>query len=125
MIVGVGTDIVAVMRLATFYEQHGQRALDRLLSACELQEFGHTAQPGRFLAKRFAAKEAFGKALGTGLRAPATLLSISVAHDALGRPFFEYAPDLAEHLAELGLRAHLSISDEKEYAIAFVVMEQQ
>lgn len=125
MIAGVGTDIVAVERLATFYEQHGQRALDRLLSASERQEFGTGKQAGRFLAKRFAAKEAFGKALGTGLRAPATLLSISVAHDALGRPFFEYAPGLARHLAELGLRAHLSISDEKEYAIAFVVMEQQ
>jgi len=63
--------------------------------------------------------------MGTGLRAPATLLAISVVHDGLGRPLFEYAPELAGHLAELGLRAHLSISDEKEYAIAFVVMEQQ
>ncbi|MDS4014084.1 MAG: holo-ACP synthase [Candidatus Accumulibacter sp.] len=125
MIVGVGTDIVAVGRLLRFYEQHGQGALNRLLSARERGEFDPGGQTGRFLAKRFAAKEAFGKALGTGLRAPATLLSLSVAHDGLGRPFFEYAPELAAHLAELGLRAHLSISDEKEYAIAFVVMEQQ
>ncbi len=125
MILGVGTDIVAVGRLARFYEQHGQGALDRLLSARERREFDPGGQVGRFLAKRFAAKEAFGKAMGTGLRAPATLLAISVVHDGLGRPLFEYAPELAGHLAELGLRAHLSISDEKEYAIAFVVMEQQ
>jgi holo-[acyl-carrier protein] synthase len=82
------------------------------------------AIPARFLAKRFAAKEAFGKALGTGLIAPATLPNIGVAHDALGRPLFEYATPLAVHLAQRGLFAHLSISDEQDYAIAFVIMEQ-
>lgn len=124
MISGIGTDIVAIARLASFYERHGERALVKLLSARECAEFVGTRDPGRFLAKRFAAKEAFGKALGTGIATPATLPNIGVAHDALGRPWFEYAPPLAAHLAQHGLVAHLSISDENDYAIAFVIMEQ-
>ncbi len=124
MITGIGTDIVAVARLGGLYERHGQRALAKLLSVRECTEFVAAHQPARFLAKRFAAKEAFGKALGIGLSAPATLPNISVAHDALGRPLFEYAAPLAKLLAQRGLVAHLSISDEHDYAEAFVIMEQ-
>lgn len=124
MIAGIGTDIVAVARLGALYERHGQRALEKLLSPRECADFAGTRQPGRFLAKRFAAKEAFGKALGIGLAAPATLPNIGVAHDALGRPMFEYAAALADHLARRGLVAHLSISDENDYAVAFVILEQ-
>lgn len=125
MIAGIGTDIVAVARLGALYERHGQRALSKLLSPRECAEFAGTRQAARFLAKRFAAKEAFGKALGIGLAAPATLPNIGVAHDSLGRPLFEYAAPLAAMLAQRGLIAHLSLSDENEYAVAFVVMEQQ
>ena len=125
MIAGIGTDIVAVARLGTLYERHGQRALTKLLSPRECVEFAGTRQPARFLAKRFAAKEAFGKALGIGLAAPATLPNIGVAHDSLGRPVFEYAPSLAAHLAQRGLVAHLSISDEQDFAVAFVIMEHE
>jgi holo-[acyl-carrier protein] synthase len=96
MIAGIGTDIVAVARLGGLYERHGQRALAKLLSPRECTEFAAAHQPARFLAKRFAAKEAFGKALGIGLSAPATLPNIGVAHDSLGRPLFEYAAPLAE-----------------------------
>ena len=124
MIAGIGTDIVAIARLGTLYERHGQRALAKLLSPRECTEFAGTLQPARFLAKRFAAKEAFGKALGIGLAAPATLPNIGVTHDALGRPVFEYAAALAAHLATRGLVAHLSISDEEDFAVAFVIMEQ-
>ncbi len=124
MIAGVGTDIVAVARLGSLYRRHGERALRRILSATECVEFAAVRDPARFLAKRFAAKEALGKALGIGLVAPATLPNIGVAHDALGRPLFEYATPLAVHLAQRGLFAHLSISDEQDYAIAFVIMEQ-
>lgn len=90
---------------------------------------GHSVAPvfaraARFLAKRFAAKEAFGKALGTGVAAPATLPNVAVAHDAAGRPYFEFAPELAAYLAGRGIRrAHLSLSDEADYVIAFVVLE--
>lgn len=123
MIFGVGTDIVAVARLGRLYQRHGQRALDRLLAPAEHADFGRAKDPARFLAKRFAAKEAFGKALGIGLAAPATLTNIAVVHDALGKPAFGYAPALARHLAERGLSAHLSLSDEQEFALAFVVLE--
>ena len=125
MIVGVGTDIVAVARLGKLYERHGERALGKLLSPRECAEFVGIREPARFLAKRFAAKEAFAKALGTGLVAPATMPSIGVAHDALGRPLFEFTAALAAHLAQRRLVAHVSISDENDFAIAFVVMEQQ
>jgi holo-[acyl-carrier protein] synthase len=123
VIVGIGTDIVAVDRLAKLYEQHGTRALDKLLAPVERADFALAHNPARFLAKRFAAKEAFGKALGIGVTAPATLHNIAVMHDRSGRPVFNYAPPLAAYLAERSLVAHLSISDEKDFAVAFVIME--
>jgi holo-[acyl-carrier protein] synthase len=124
MIYGVGTDIAAVSRLATLYERHGERALTRLLADAERADFARAHDPGRFLAKRFAAKEAFGKALGIGVTAPATLGNVAVVHDELGKPAFVYAPELEHYLAERALTAHLSISDETDYALAFVVLEQ-
>lgn len=124
MIFGIGTDIVRVQRLADLYARHGERALEKLLADSEHQACKDSITPERFLAKRFAAKEAFGKALGTGVRAPALLPSIAVTHDALGKPFFEFAPDLAEYLAKRGLIAHLSLSDEQDSAVAFVILEK-
>ena len=124
MIAGIGTDIIAVARLGRLYERHGQRALGRILSPRECAEFVGVRDPARFLAKRFAAKEALGKAMGIGLVAPATLPNIGVRHDSLGRPLFEYAGPLATHLAQRRLVAHLSISDEHDFAVAFVILEQ-
>jgi len=124
MIAGVGTDIVAVARLAGLWERHGERALEKVLAPAERAAFASASDPGRFLAKRFAAKEAFAKALGTGVVAPATLPNIAVVHDALGKPAFAFAPELAALLQSRSLVAHLSISDEREYAVAFVVLEQ-
>ena len=124
MIHGIGTDLVAIERLASMYARHGERALDKLLAASERDDCRQSKAPARFLAKRFAAKEAFGKALGTGVRAPALLPSLAVVHDQLGKPAFEYAPDLAAYLTERGLTAHLSLSDEQDNVIAFVVVEQ-
>lgn len=125
MIAGVGTDIVAVARLGRLYERHGERALDKLLAPSERAGFQKAKDPGRFLAKRFAAKEAFGKALGIGVAHPASLPNIAVTHDALGKPILDFAPELASYLSERKLSAHLSISDEADYAIAFVVLEYQ
>lgn len=125
MIAGVGTDIAAIARLGRLYERHGERALDKLLAAAERTDFARVTDPARFLAKRFAAKEAFGKALGIGVASPATLPNIAVLHDSLGKPYFDFAPELAHYLAERGLVAHLSISDEQEFALAFVVMERE
>jgi holo-[acyl-carrier protein] synthase len=123
MIVGVGTDIVAVARLGNLYERHGERVLEKLLAPVERADFERSKSPERFLAKRFTAKEAFGKALGIGVAMPATLPNIAVVHDALGKPAFVYAPALAQYLIDRGLVAHLSISDEKDFALAFVVVE--
>jgi len=124
MIAGVGTDIAAVARLGKLYARHGERALEKLLAAAERADFSKASDPARFLAKRFAAKEAFGKALGIGVSAPATLPNIAVTHDALGKPVFVFAPELAQYLAERQLISHLSISDEADYALAFVVLER-
>lgn len=124
MIAGIGTDIAAVARIGKFYERHGERALDKLLAPVEHTDFAKAKDPARFLAKRFAAKEAFGKALGIGVAAPATLPNIAIVHDSLGKPSFAYAPELTEHLARRGLVAYLSISDEQDFAVAFVVLEQ-
>ena len=123
MITGVGTDLVEVARMQSLLERWGPRLGQRLLAPAERERLASAADPARFLAKRFAAKEAFGKALGTGIRAPVLLPEIAVEHDALGKPAFAFAPALAAHLAGRGLTAHLSISDERDYAVAFVVLE--
>lgn len=125
MIAGVGTDIVAVARLGQFHERHGERALAKLLAPAEQADFARAADPARFLAKRFAAKEAFAKALGTGVVAPALLPNIAVVHDPRGKPQFAFAPELEALMQARSLVAHLSISDEKEYAVAFVVLEEK
>ncbi|MBK8524895.1 MAG: holo-ACP synthase [Betaproteobacteria bacterium] len=124
MIYGIGTDIAAVARLSTMFERHGMAAAEKLLAPVELEEFAKAGDKGRFLAKRFAAKEAFGKALGTGVRAPATLPAIAIVHDDLGKPVFSFAGELAALMQEKRLVAHLSISDENDYAVAFVILEQ-
>ena len=124
MIYGVGTDIAAVARLGALFERHGERALDKLLASSERAGFERAVDKPRFLAKRFAAKEAFGKALGIGVAAPATLPNIAIVHDELGKPMFAFAPELALLMDSRGLIAHLSISDETDYATAFVVIER-
>ena len=124
MIVGIGTDIVAVARLRGMWERHGDKALDKLLAPDELDDFARAADKGRFLAKRFAAKEAFAKAFGSGLRPPVLLPAIAVGHDALGKPVFNFHGQLAEIVENRRLTAHLSISDEAEYAVAYVLLEQ-
>ena len=124
MIFGIGTDIVAVQRLRRLHERHGEAALRHLLAASERPDYERAVNKASFLAKRFAAKEAFAKALGTGLRAPATLTRIAVKHDALGKPELEFGPELAARLREEGLTAHLSISDEHNHVVAFVILER-
>jgi holo-[acyl-carrier protein] synthase len=123
MIYGIGTDIAAVARLRGMWERHGEKALEKLLAPEELVDFARAADKGRFLAKRFAAKEAFGKALGTGISAPAVLPAIAIGHDELGKPELVFSGKLAELIQDRKLKAHLSISDEAEYAVAYVILE--
>jgi len=124
MIHGIGVDLVRVARLSDMHGRFGVRLARRILAPEEMAEYAGAAEPDRFLAKRFAAKEAFAKAVGTGLRAPVSLSGIRVGHDELGRPDFRCAPALDAWLAERRIgRVHLSISDEREHVVAFAVAE--
>ncbi len=125
MIFGIGTDIVGVARIEAAIERHGAAFAERILSAQELPEYTAHAYPARFLSKRFAAKEALAKATGQGLCHPVSLQRISVIHDELGKPAFHFDDLLSAHLQQLGVtNHHLSISDEREMVVAFVVLER-
>ncbi len=125
MIVGGGTDIVAVERMHGLQQKHGERGVAKILAPAERGDCAASAHPWRFLAKRFAAKEALGKALGCGIRAPLVLPAIEVTHDEMGRPGFRLDAAADVLLGAKGLVAHLSISDEADYALAFVVVERR
>ena len=125
MIVGIGTDLVEVPRVEALLARHGERFARRVLAEVEWPDFEHSAVKPLYLASRFAAKEAFAKALGTGVRAPASLRNIGVAHDADGRPVLALAPALDALLHARGVvRSHLSITHERSMACAFVVLER-
>lgn len=125
MIYGIGTDFVLIERMHGLIERHGAHAAEKFLAAEEIAAFEESADQPRFLAKRFAAKEALSKALGTGLRAPVLLPNIAVKHDALGKPLFAFAPELQHWLDKHSLTTHLTLSDERELALASVVVEQR
>ncbi len=124
MIVGIGTDIVRVARLEAGLARFGTRYAERILDAVELGEFAASARKAHFLAKRFAAKEAAAKALGTGFRGAFGLRDIRVAHDALGCPRLLLTAGAQTRAAHLrATKAHLTLSDEADYAVAFVILE--
>ncbi|MCB5184791.1 holo-ACP synthase [Methylobacillus gramineus] len=125
MIYGIGTDIVEVVRIEESLTKFGDAFAQRILNASEWHEYEQSRVKARFLAKRFAAKEAFAKALGTGIRGPATFENIGISHDELGKPILVLANELQTLLNAHGIVAqHLSISDEKALAAAFVVLEK-
>ena len=124
MIHGIGTDLVQLRRMREALERHGERFALRILAASEVEAWRAHRDPARFLAKRFAAKEAFGKALGTGVAVPATLHAVAVGHDSLGKPRYVYDERLTLHMENNCLRAHLSITDEDDTVVAFAVIEQ-
>jgi len=124
MIFGIGTDIVAVARIEAAIARHGAAFAERILSEQELAEYTAHAQPSRFLSKRFAAKEALAKATGQGLRHPVSLQRITVCNNDLGKPAFLFDAELSAYLRQLGVTGHhLSLSDEKDTAVAFVILE--
>ncbi|BEV71461.1 MULTISPECIES: holo-ACP synthase [unclassified Paludibacterium] len=124
MIAGIGTDLVDISRMQGLIERHHDGVVRRILAPQELADWQASRDQARFLAKRFAAKEALAKALGTGVRAPVLLTAIHVEHDAAGKPQLAFAAELAEYLRQRGITAHhLSISDERTHALAFVVLE--
>ena len=125
MIFGIGTDIVSYSRIEALHVRYGERFAQRVLSRLELDEYSRQSHPARMLMKRFAAKEALAKAVGSGLRYPVTLQNISVTHDAQGKPAFDFDEKLAAHLRQAGVtHHHLSISDDHDMAVAFVVLEK-
>ncbi|MDT8894055.1 holo-ACP synthase [Halomonas sp. I1] len=124
MIIGIGTDIARVARFERATERHGERFVTRLLGEDEYADFHARGGAATYLAKRFAAKEAFVKALGTGLRHGMRWTEIQVVNDGLGRPALRLsgrAEELATASGVTGL--HVSLSDETEFAMAFVVLE--
>lgn len=124
MIFGIGTDIVEVARIEASIAQFGDDFAKRILADDEFSMYLQSKIKARFLAKRFAAKEAFSKALGTGLRDPATFQNIAVAHDDLGKPMLVLASELQDFLQSRQItKMHISISDERNLAAAFVVLE--
>ena len=124
---GIGTDIVTIARLAGALERHGEAFAEKILAMAEWADYLASKDKPRFLAKRFAAKEAFAKACGTGLRTPLALTAIWVEHDHLGKPKVAVTDVIAAWLqAEFGAWcAHLSLSDEKDTVVAFVVLEAE
>jgi holo-[acyl-carrier protein] synthase len=125
MIIGTGIDLVQVSRVASVYEKHGERFASHVLHEKELTEFEKAAHPERFLAKRFAVKEAATKALGTGQAQSVLLRHFYIVHNEHGKPLL-YADSKAQEICdELGVNVmHVSISDEHEYAIANVILER-
>lgn len=125
MILGIGTDLLDAARIRDGLARFGEAYADRMLAPAEHAGYYASRDPARFLAKSFAAKEAFAKAAGTGLRAPLTLRNIAVLRDAQGKPHIECAPELAAWLAQQGVGAHhVSLSDEDDFVLAFVVLER-
>jgi len=125
MIVGIGSDIARVERFTRAMKRHGPRFAERILGPDEQALWLHKAQPAAFLAKRFAAKEAFVKALGLGLRQGLQWGDIQVLNDALGKPYFLLNGEAERLLLAAGVTAsHVTLSDEAEYAVAFVVLER-
>ncbi|MBN2233235.1 MAG: holo-ACP synthase [Deltaproteobacteria bacterium] len=124
MIQGIGTDIVDIRRFAGIMARRGEGFLERLFTAGERAYCDGKADPALHYAARFAAREALLKALGTGLAAGVGWHDVEVARDTAGRPRLVLHRRAEEIRRELMITAlHLSITHEKEYALAFVIAE--
>lgn len=124
MIFGIGTDLVHIPRMQNLLDKHGDRIAERILSDKEFAEFKLQLKPAAFLAKRFAAKEAAAKALGTGFRDGLSLRHIVVGNNALGKPELTFEAVGQKLLEELKIgRCLLSLSDDHDYACAYVILE--
>lgn len=130
MIYGIGTDIIQISRIEEALARHGERFAEKVLGPQELEKYRHrkakVAVRGlRFLATRFAAKEAFSKAIGIGLRMPMTWRALQTLNDPSGKPIVVASGALQQFMIEHGLSAQVSITDEADYAIAFVIVEKK
>jgi holo-[acyl-carrier protein] synthase len=130
MIYGIGTDIIDIRRIQATLARRGERFAERVLGANELQVFrarGARA-PARalsYLATRFSAKEAFSKAIGMGMRLPMSWRACEILNAASGKPAIRLHGALADWFEQRQLVAHVSLTDETDFAAAFVVVETQ
>ncbi|MCU4675948.1 holo-ACP synthase [Catenovulum sp. 2E275] len=119
-IIGLGTDIVEIAR---FKPSQLNKLANRILTDSELAEFAAHKQPQRFLAKRWAAKEAAAKAVGTGIAQGVTFQDFCISNLTSGAPVLKIS-GTAEKMIGLPFKAHLSLSDEQTYAVATVIIER-
>jgi len=124
MIIGIGVDMVTLSRIEKIHTRFGERFARRILGQEELAHYHDAPQPARFLAKRFAVKEAAVKALGTGEREGVLLKDFSITHDALGKPLLHVAGKAAELCDTQQVNnKHVSLTDEQDQVVAFVILE--
>ena len=124
MIAGIGVDIAETSRIERLAERYGDRFVERILTPSERAEFERRGRPVNYLATRFAAKEAVAKALGTGIGKQLSFQSIEIKNDAAGRPLLKLLDGVDRAiLGRDDVKALLSISDERRYAVAMVVLE--
>ena len=129
MVFGIGTDIIRIDRIAAALARHGDRFAEKILGPQELEKYHRRKQKVeargvRFLATRFAAKEAFSKAIGLGMRMPMTWRAVQFLNAPSGKPTVVTSGALTEFMQQQGLSAQVSLTDEAEYAVAFVIVEK-
>ena len=130
MIYGIGTDICDVRRIRASIDKHGERFASKVLAEGEIKawKFRSARWPERgvrYLATRFSAKEAFSKAVGMGMRTPMTWRQCEVANERGGKPYIVLHGGLKEWFDAQGLVAHVTVTDESDYAASFVVVEKK
>lgn len=126
MIVGIGTDILEIGRIENAYSRWGNRFCRKILCETELSELKTHANPARFLAKRFCAKEALSKALGTGMMFGVSFPQIEIRHDSKGAPIVSFSGAAQNWYAKKdATHINLSISDESQYVVAFAVLSRE
>lgn len=130
MIYGIGTDIIQISRIEAALARHGDRFAEKVLGPEEMDKYRRRkakveARGIRFLATRFAAKEAFSKAIGLGMRMPMTWRAMQTLNAPSGKPIAVSSGALKQFMEQNGLTAQVSITDEAEYAVAFVIVEKK
>lgn len=126
MIFGIGSDIIYLSRVAKVWQRFGMRFARRILTPHELEGLASSLDPPRFLARRFAAKEAMSKALGTGFAHGISPRRLGVRADARGKPCVDLMPEAAAIAARLGAGAgFLTLTDERDLVVAVAIFERR
>lgn len=124
MIYGIGIDQVNIDRVASILNRRSTRFTNIILTKSELEQLSNTKSKQGFVAKRFAAKEAFAKALGTGIGKTVSWKDLSIENDDAGKPFYVCSDKLQQHLTNNNItNTHLSLCDEKNTAVAYAILE--